>query len=266
MSQQKLTPGTFCWIDFATPDPDKAKVFYQKIFNWKYHDSPMPDGGNYTIISTADGDGVGGLFQMPDEMIMADVPPHINNYIAVVNADEFVETAKDLGAAVKMEPYDVFDYGRMAILTDPTGAAFSLWQSKSNDDECTMASRETHGMYCWQELMTADVDQAAKFYQQLFGWNYTTMQVDNVDYTLIKVQGCDIGGMMMLPSDMKHTPSHWNTYFTVTNVDETIKAIQNNGGDVIMGPQDIPETGRFAMCRAPDHTIFCPFQYLGNSN
>lgn len=266
MTQQKLTAGNFCWIDIATPDPDKARAFYQKIFNWNYSDSPMPDGGNYTIISTADGDGVGGLFQMPDEMINAGVPPHINNYIAVVNADNFVKKAKELGAAVKMAPCDVFDYGRMAILSDPTGATFSLWQYKTDNDECTMASRETHGMYCWQELMTTNVEQATNFYKQLFGWNYTKMDVENVDYTLIKNQGYDIGGIMMLPPDMKRTPSHWSTYFTVTNIDETIKVIRNNGGDVIMGPQDIPKTGRFAICKAPDHTVFCPFQYLGNCN
>lgn len=263
MSDQKLTTGNFCWIDFATPDPDRAKAFYQKIFNWKYSDTPMPDGGVYTMINTADGGSVGGLFQMPDEMIKTGVLPHINNYVAVENADDFVKKAKDLRATVRMEPFDVFDYGRMAILIDPTGAIFSLWQSISHDDEGEMAGRETHGMFCWQELMTTNVDQATNFYKELFGWNFTMADMGDMDYTLIKNQGNDIGGMMMPPSEMKGAPSHWNTYFTVTNVDETIKVIKNCGGDIMMEPQDIPETGRFAICRAPDHTVFCPFQYLG---
>ncbi len=264
MSNQKLTTGNFCWIDFASPDPNEAKSFYQKVFNWKYHDNPMPDGSVYTMISAADGGDVGGLFQMPEEMNKAGVPPHISNYVAVENADDSAKRAKDLGAEVRMEPFDVFDYGRMAVLIDPTGAAFSIWQYQSDDCEGTAAKRETHGMFCWQELMTSNVDRAADFYQNLFGWNLQKMVMGGMDYTLIKHQDDDIGGIMTLPPEMKNVPSHWNTYFTVTNLDDTIKVVKDNNGNVMMGPEDIPETGRIAICQAPDGTVFCLFQYLGN--
>ena len=263
MTSQELITGNFCWIDFATPDPEGAKAFYQKVFGWQYADTPMPCGGTYTMISTASGDGVGGLFLMPDEMKNANVPPHISNYIEVKNVDESTSKAENLGATVKMEPFDVFDYGRMAVLLDPTGAAFSLWQSKPQDCEGSMANRETHGMFCWQELMTTNVDQAADFYKNLLGWEYGAMAMDDGDYTLIKNRGEEIGGMMTLPSEMKNVPPHWNAYFTVTNINETIAVIKNNGGNIMMGPQDIPDTGQFAACNAPDGTVFCLFQYLG---
>ncbi len=146
MADQELTAGNFCWVDFATPNPDGAKAFYQRVFNWKFSDNSMPDDGVYTMISTVDGDGVGGLFQMPEEMKKAGVPPHISIYVEVGSVDDCVKKAKDLGATVRMEPFDVFDYGRMAVLVDPTGATFSLWQSKSNDCNRTMASREAHGV------------------------------------------------------------------------------------------------------------------------
>lgn len=263
MSDQQSNTGNFCWIDFATPDPNGAKAFYQKIFGWKYSENPMPDGGVYTMISAVDGDAVGGLFQMPDEMKNANVPPHISNYIEVENVDDFTKKGRQLGATVKMEPFDIFDYGRMAILFDPTGAGFSLWQSKSTNCEGAMASRETHGMFCWQELMTTNVDKAANFYKGLLGWDYSTMDLGGTNYTLIKNQGDDIGGMMTLPPKMKDVPPHWNTYFTVTNIDETLTVIKDSGGNVMMGPQDIPEAGQFAICKAPDGTAFCLFQYLG---
>jgi uncharacterized protein len=263
MTDQKLNTGSFCWIDFATPDPDEAKNFYQKVFNWKYSESPMPDGGIYTMISTVDGDGVGGIFQMPEEMRKANVPPHISNYIEVENVDDATIMARNLGATIIMEPFDIFDYGRMAVLIDPTGAGFSLWQTKSNDCEGAMASRETHGMFCWQELMTANVNLAANFYKSLLGWGYSSMNIGDVNYTLIKNQGKDIGGMMMLPPEMKDVPPHWNAYFTVTNIDETLTVIKDSGGNVMVGPKDIPETGQFAICKAPDGTAFCLFQYLG---
>ena len=264
MSDQKLNVRSFCWIDFATPDPDGAKTFYQKVFGWKYNNNPLPDGGVYTMISAINGGGVGGLFQMPDEMKKANVPPHISNYVEVENVDDFTKKAMNLGASVRMEPFDVFDYGRMAVLIDPTGATISLWQTKSTDCEGEMAKREAHGMFCWQELMTSNVDQASNFYHGLLGWDYNTMDMGEMDYTLIKNQGDDIGGIMMLPPEMKDVPPHWNTYFTVTNINETISVVKNSGGNIMMGPQDIPETGQFAVCRAPDGTVFCIFQYLGN--
>jgi predicted enzyme related to lactoylglutathione lyase len=263
MSDQKLNTGCFCWIDFATPDPEGAKIFYQKVFNWQYSESPMPDGGVYMKISTVDGGSVGGLFQMPEEMKKVSVPPHISNYIEVENVDDSTRKARNLGAAVRMEPFDIFDYGRMSVLNDPTGAGFALWQPKSNDCEGAMASRETHGMFCWQELMTANVDQAENFYKGLLAWDYSTMNMGDMNYTLIKNQGDDIGGMMMLPPEMKDVSPHWKTYFTVKDIVETITVIKDNGGNVMMGPQDIPETGQFTICKAPDGTVFCLFQYLG---
>jgi len=262
MSNHEFITGNFCWVDFATPDPENAKTFYQKIFGWQYSENPMPCGGTYTMISATDGSGVGGIFQMPDEMKNANIPPHISNYIEVDNVDASTNTAKNLGANIQMEPFDVFDYGRMAVLFDPTGAAFSLWQTRSKDCEDTMASPETHGMFCWQELMTTDVDQATEFYNKLLGWDYNVMDMGGVDYTLIKNSDNEIGGMMALPPDMQHVPPHWNTYFTVTDIDETISVIKDYGGSVMMGPQNIPETGQFAVCTAPDGTVFCLFQYL----
>ena len=266
MSDQKLITGNFCWIDFASPDPDGAKIFYQKVFGWNYSETPMPCGGVYTMISTVDGDGVGGLFLMPDEMKQAGVPPHISNYIEVENVDDFTKKANDLGATIKMEPFDIFDYGRMAVVIDPTGGHFALWQSKSHGSDCEgkMANRETHGMFCWQELMTTNVDRATDFYKDLLGWDYSTMDMGDQNYTLIKNQGDDIGGIMMLPPEMKDVPPHWKTYFTVTDIDETIAVIKDSGGNILMGPQDIPETGQFAVCIAPDGTVFCLFQSLGN--
>lgn len=264
MSDQKITTGSFYWIDFATPNPEKMKIFYQRVFNWQYSDNPMPDGSVYIMISAADGGSVGGLFRMPEEMRKAQVPPHINNYIAVESMDKVVENAKNLGATIKAEPFDVFDYGRMAVLIDPTGATFSLWQTKSTDDEEIMAKRETHGMFCWQELMTTNVDQAANFYKKLFGWNLQKLDAKSMKYTVIKNQKTDIGGMTMLMPEMKDLPSHWSTYFTTTNLDETVRIIKDNGGNIMTGPQDIPETGKFAICQAPDGTVFCLFQYTSS--
>lgn len=198
---------------------------------------------------------------MYDEMVNARVPPHINNYIAVESVDDSVEKAQDLGATVRMAPFDVLDYGRMSVLIDPAGANFSLWQAKSNDCDDEMADREAHGMFCWQELLTSNVDQAEKFYSWVLGWDFDEMDVNGIDYTLIKNRGKEIGGMMLSPAEQQHIPPYWGTYITVVNLDETIDVVRENNGNIMMAPQNIPETGRFASCQAPDGTVFSLFQF-----
>lgn len=265
MSSQKLTMGHFCWVDFATLNPEETKTFFQHIFAWKYNDQQMPDGSVYTMISTPSGGDVGGLYQMPDEMKAAGVPPHINNYIAVECVDETVKSAQELGATIKAAPFDVFDYGRMAVLSDPTGAVFSLWQIQEGSPDCESkaASRDEPGMFCWQELLTSDVDQASSFYTALFGWELAEMDMGSMDYTIIKNQGDDIGGMMALPAEMQNIPPYWSTYFTVADLDETITVVKKNNGHVIVDPQEIPQAGRFAVCQTPDQIVFCLYQGAG---
>ena len=55
-----------------------------------------------------------------------------NTYIWVNNADETATKAREAGGRVVMEPFDVMQAGRMAVLTDPEGAVFFVWQAKDH--------------------------------------------------------------------------------------------------------------------------------------
>src|SRR5258708_26801439 len=80
----------------------------------------------YTMLRL-DGKDVGALYQKGE--VMKDVPTHWASYISVTSADEIAAKAKALGGTVMKEPFDVFDAGRMAVITDPTGATFCIWQA-----------------------------------------------------------------------------------------------------------------------------------------
>src|SRR5262245_48073390 len=125
MSQ--YTPGTFCWQDITTPDDKAAKQFYSSLFGWEINDLPMGGGLFYTMMQLQ-GKDVAGLSPQNEEMKAQGIPPFWMSYVSVANADETVNKAKALGGQVLGEPFDVFDSGRMAILQDPTGAVFSVWQ------------------------------------------------------------------------------------------------------------------------------------------
>src|SRR5881394_2429618 len=160
-------PGTFSWVDLTTSDASAAKAFYGVLLGWEFEDDDIPGGGTYTMCRV-DGDYVAAIPSSTDQ-----APPRWNNYVTVASADDAAARAKELGATVIEEPFDVMAAGRMALLTDPTGATLCVWEPR----EAIGAGRVNEpGALTWNELHTPDVDAAAVFYGDLFGW--TTEALD----------------------------------------------------------------------------------------
>lgn len=112
--------GTFYWNELMTREPAKACDFYAKTLGWRFEDMPMPDGV-YHVAKQGDRP-VAGLFEMKGERFEG-VPPHWFAYVAVDDVDQRLAAAKQAGAQVLREPFEVEGVGRIAILKDPTGAA-----------------------------------------------------------------------------------------------------------------------------------------------
>src|SRR3954467_6339632 len=167
-TQMKNAPGSFCWIELATTDGPGAKKFYSELFGWEGQDNPIGPGMVYTMLKL-NGKDVGALYQKGEEM--KQVPTVWASYLAVANADESAAQAKALGGTVMQEPFDVMEHGRMAVITDPTGATFCIWQAKSHKG---VGVKGETGSLCWSELLTNDTEKAKDFYTKLFGWNSKT--------------------------------------------------------------------------------------------
>ena len=103
-----------------------------------------------------------------------------------------------------------------------------------------------NGQFNWCELMTTNVAAAKKFYSKLFGWEMEEMSVPGMKYTVVKVDGEGIGGIMGVPEWAKGMPPMWGVYVTVDDVDKTAKSVEKLGGKLHMPPTDIPEVGDFA--------------------
>src|SRR5205823_8815558 len=125
---EKHTPGSFCWIELGTTDQNAAKNFYGKLFGWEANDMPMGPNGVYTIFKLG-GRDAGAAYSLREEQRSAGVPPHWMLYVAVESADDSAKRAGKLGGKVVMDAFDVSDLGRMAVIQDPAGAMFSVWQA-----------------------------------------------------------------------------------------------------------------------------------------
>ena len=148
----EYAPGTFCWFELGTTDGEAAKKFYTELFDWSFDDHPMGPAMVYTMLKQ-DGKDVGALYQMPAEMTDQGIPPHWLSYASVTSADETAAKAKELGATLMKEPFDVMDVGRMAVIQDPTGAVFALWQAKAHTGAGVV---NVPNSVCWNELATPD--------------------------------------------------------------------------------------------------------------
>jgi uncharacterized protein len=252
----KHKPGSFCWVELGTTNTPAAKTFYKELFGWDYED--MPSGPEmpemiYSLIKL-NGKDVGGLYNMPGEMLAQGVPPHWLSYIAVTNADEATAQAKAAGATIAKEPFDVSDSGRMSVIQDPTGAMFAVWQPINHPGAGVY---QELGASCWNELGTNDTQKAQDFYSTVFGWSTEKFPAGEFDYTIFKTGEESVGGMYKIePAIMGPVPPNWMVYFAVADCDATVQKASEIGGGVIVSPEDIPGVGRFAILRDPSSAAF----------
>jgi predicted enzyme related to lactoylglutathione lyase len=176
-------------------------------------------------------------------------------YIAVANADETAAKVAKAGGTVVMQPFDVMEHGRMAVLQDPTGAHFSIWQPKKHGGTGITG---VPGTLCWSELSTRDTSPAVKFYEEVFGWKVGTGK-DNV-YLEFKNGDTFIGGIRQAGPDEANIPPHWLLYFLVEDCDATTAQATNAGATPYVPPTTMEGVGRWAVIADPQSAVFAIFQ------
>jgi predicted enzyme related to lactoylglutathione lyase len=117
----------FVHVELNSPDPERAKAFYSKLFQWQLEDMPNPaaPAGTYTIIKVGEGTGGGIMKQVPGG------PAGWLAYVGVEDIRATTQKAKSLGAQVMTDVTEVMGMGWLSFIRDPTGAILGLWQPKS---------------------------------------------------------------------------------------------------------------------------------------
>lgn len=250
-------PGMFCWIELATSDQAGAKQFYTSLFGWSADDSPMGPDASYTMFRLNGKDIGGGYTLMADQKAMG-VPPNWLVYVAVDSADAAADKAKQLGGNVLAGPLDVMEHGRMAVLSDPTGAVFAVWQAKQNPG---MGLVGAEGSFSWADLNTPDPAKAGEFYKSLFGWQLEKGENDpDGGYLHIKNGEHFIGGVPPASHMPPGAPPHWLIYFHTNDCDATSNKAKSLGAAVRFGPVTMENVGRLAVVADPQGAYFSVFQ------
>ena len=247
MDVERYEHGVPSWVDLGTPDIPKAIEFYSGLFGWQIEPGP-PEAGGYSIAMMR-GRPVAGLGPQ-----MNPGPPYWTTYVTVNSTDDTVAKATAAGGKVLMEPMDVMDAGRMAVIADPIGAAISVWQPNQMAGAGIVNEPNS---YSWSELVTTDIAASKQFYGAVFGWGSETHgEGGPMAYTEWKVGGRAVGGMMQKPPMMPaEVPPHWGVYFSVDGTEAAMDKVKELGGQVIMGPMDV-EPGKIAVVSDPQGAVF----------
>jgi uncharacterized protein len=248
----QYAPGTPSWVDLATTDAESARAFYTGLFGWE-GDTQGEGAGYYTLLRK-DGRDVAALFPSGPE----NGPPHWNTYVTVADVDRAVERAEPAGGTVVVPPFDVMDLGRMAVVSDPTGAVIALWESRRH-----IGARLINepGAFCWSELTTSDRERAAAFYGAVLGWSSRTNTMGPMTYTEFQNGVSTVAGM----TEMAGVPPNWGVYFAVEDADETVARAEELGGAVVRPVMDLP-IGRFATLLDPQQAMFSIIQFTPSSD
>ena len=235
--------GTPNWVDLGVPDVERAKAFYGPILGWEFRDTGA-ETGHYNLC-LLHGESVAALMRNSDEQAAAywwDV------YFAADDCDAAALRVTDAGGRVVEPPMDVMDLGRMAIVRDPQGAQFGLWQGRAHIGSAYV---NEPGSLVWNEIVTTEPEAALGFYAAVFGHQGEAMpaeQAGDMDYTVLKrPDGRYIGGVMGEPGA---SGASWLSCFAVTDADEAVRLVREGGGTVDQEPVDSPY-GRFASVRDP---------------
>jgi predicted enzyme related to lactoylglutathione lyase len=266
-------PGVPCWVDSSQPDPGAALAFYGGLFGWEFEDA-MPPGseGRYFIARLRGGD-VAAVGSIPDgapRMAMW------NTYVWVDSADATAALAIQAGGRALMEPFDVMNAGRMAVLADPQGASFCVWQAKEH-----MGAQIVNeaGALNFNVLNTTDTEAAKQFYGAVFGW--TTLALGSGEFWTLSAYGDYLEeltpGICKMTADMGaagfedvvaairpidgDSPPHWAVQFMTDDADSTALKAEALGGEILMPPTDVPWS-RITVIRDPQGAILIASKFV----
>jgi predicted enzyme related to lactoylglutathione lyase len=255
----RSVPGAPSWVCLSGHDLARLEEFYGRLLGWLFRDEPgllAP----YRL-ALLDGTVVAGVAQVARPLRL---PVAWTVYFGTEDVDREAVRVRDFGGTVAVGPLDVGRPGRAALVADPQGAVFGLWQGRRGQ----LRALRGPGMPVRAELHAHDPFAAAVFYAQLFGWDgpdrpgytigYEPGAVSEDDAVVLSVDGhraAVICGEAPIGAPPEPRAPSWQVHFAVTDVDAAAQRVPSLGGELEAGPAGTAR-GRTALVRDPEGALF----------
>lgn len=253
--------GRFIWYELMTPDADAAAKFYGAVIGWKIsdHANPQASGMDYRMIGRSDGGQAGGVLLLTPEMLEHGARPTWLGYLQVTNVDSAIAAIEADGGKTLM-PKNALPVGTIAMMADPLGTPFYIMDPipppGSPDAQSDVFDPNAVQRVRWNELASPDLARAKAFYAKHFGFEFNEVMPmgEMGDYCFIDHDGVRLGAIMQKPA--ASPIASWLFYFGVPSVPTAQAAIENGGGKVMHGPQEVPGDDVIVIATDPQGAVF----------
>jgi predicted enzyme related to lactoylglutathione lyase len=231
---QVVRPGQFVWGDLVSQDIAASKAFYGPLFGWTFSDD-----GRYTTVFNQRVPIAG--------MVAARNPDRGTEWIAnlsVADVDRASSTFGQHGGQVENGPIDAPDRGRIALVSDASGAALLLVRATSGDPP---DAHPAIGGWLWWELWTHDVDAAIDLLVDVAGYQRETVDLRDSPYRVLGDEKVRRAGIVEAPPEVRPT---WLPYFRVADTPATVDRA------VALGARLIEQNDRAAILVDPNRAEF----------
>lgn len=244
-TRDKSPAGAPCWADLWTTDVEGSRRFYSLLFGWDAV-PPSREFGGYWMFTRGGVPTAGGMGTMGDMTADNTWKP----YFCTRDVDATLKKAEAAGATVHARAMPVADLGVQAVLTDPAGAVFGLWQPGSFEGFGVVGE---HAAPSWFELHTREHAREVAFYREVLGYELSAAgDTDDFRYFTFRVAGSeeDLGGIMDSSRWLPPGGDHWDIYWHVDDAVATAGRVKELGGSVLQGPDHTPY-GVLVQCADP---------------
>lgn len=244
-------PGKVVWHDLLSTDVAAAKAFYGGLFGWTFEPFATGGGAPYLIVRRH-GRPIAGIVDASGFARRVNVSRWIGA-LSVADVDAAVTLARADGARLLGGPEDIVGRGRMALIQDPAGAIVALVRATGGDPGDRPPASDD---WLWNELWTADVDAAARFYRRLAPYRLETFTPDDgaSPYRYLAAAGVPRAGLV--PRPVAAIPTAWFAYVLVDDIDRVAAEAAALGGRLLAGPIAHPVGGRVALLSDPSGAGF----------
>ena len=250
--------GAHIWYELMTTDPEGAKAFYERVVGWTISES-VPEYSGYRMIGRADGGHAGGLLPLSDEMQRNGARPTWLGYLYVPDVDRALEAIQGARGKALMPAMDIPNVGRIAMVSDPDGNPFYIMKpippEGQEDGQSDVFSPTAEQRVSWNELTTSDPSVARRFYGDIFGWTSDEFMPmgENGEYRFFAREGTTIGAVC---APMPGAPTGWRYYIRVPSIPKAVEDVRAGGGEVLMGPHEVPGGDHIIIGRDPQGAEF----------
>ena len=239
--------GVTSWVDIEVDDVDAAQAFYGGLFGWTFTQATPPEAPARYLVGQLDGQDVAGIGSRAES---STATPTWNTYVAVDDIEAAASRVVAAGGRVIDPPADAGEGGRAATCADPAGVPFRLWQAHRR---LGAQISNTPGSWNFSDLVAADPGSSAKFYGQVFGWEFDDLGFS----TMVRCPGYGDHLASTIDPDIHERQSGvgvppgfadaigwvnparddidpgWRVTFTVADRDETATRAEALGGKVV---------------------------------